>query len=66
MATNLSINNELLNNALKISGLKTKKDTVNAALEEFILRRKRKEAMEMFGKIDFEKNWNPRKARGKA
>ena len=45
MATNLAINNDLLTSALKISGLKTKKETVNLALEEFIQRRKRKEAI---------------------
>jgi len=65
MATNLAINEELLASALDAGGLKTKKDTVNLALEEFIKRRKRKEAIELFGKIDFCKDWNPKKARGK-
>ena len=65
MATNLGINEKLLVSAYKISGLKTKKDTVNLALEEFIQKRKRKEAMELFGKIDFCRDWNPGKARGK-
>ena len=65
MATNLAINDELLSSAVKISGLRTKKETVNLALEEFIRRRQRKEAMELFGKIDFCKDWNPKKARGK-
>ena len=65
MATNLAIDNELLTSALKISGLKTKKETVNLALEEFIQKRKRKEAIDLFGKIDFDKKWNPKKARGK-
>ncbi len=65
MATNLAINDELLVSAVNISGLKTKKETVNLALEEFIQRRKRKDAIELFGKIDFSKDWNPKKARGK-
>jgi len=65
MATNLAIDDKLLSSALKISGLKTKKETVNLALEEFIQKRKRKEAMELFGKIDFDKKWDPKKARGK-
>ncbi len=65
MATNLAINDELLVSAVNISGLKTKKETVNLALEEFIQRRKRKDAIELFGKIDFSKVWNPKKARGK-
>jgi Arc/MetJ family transcription regulator len=65
MATNLAIDNELLSSAFSIGGLKTKRETVNLALEEFIQRRKRKEAMELFGRIDFSKDWNPVKARGK-
>jgi len=65
MATNLAINDELLTFAQEIGGLKTKRETVDVALEEFIQRRKRKEAIGLFGKIDFCKNWNPKKARGK-
>ena len=65
MATNLAIDNELLASAFSAGGLKTKRETVNLALEEFIQKRKRKEAMELFGKIDFSKDWNPKKARGK-
>ncbi|MCL2293763.1 MAG: type II toxin-antitoxin system VapB family antitoxin [Spirochaetes bacterium] len=65
MPTNLAINDELLASALSVSGLKTKKETVNLALEEFIQKRRRKEAIELFGKIDFSKEWNPKKARGK-
>ena len=65
MATNLAINDELLASAFNVGGLKTEKETVNLALEEFIQKRKRKEAMELFGKIDFRNDWNPKKARGK-
>ena len=65
MATNVVINEELLASALKAGGLKTKKGTVNLALKEFIQKRKRKEAIKLFGKLDFTKNWSPKKARGK-
>jgi Arc/MetJ family transcription regulator len=49
MATNLSINSELLEEALQIGGFKTKKDTVNQALKEFIQRRKQQEIIQLFG-----------------
>ncbi|NOX92649.1 MAG: type II toxin-antitoxin system VapB family antitoxin [Gammaproteobacteria bacterium] len=52
MATNLAIDDKLLKEALLISGLKTKKDTVNHALREFINRRKQLEIIELFGKLD--------------
>jgi Arc/MetJ family transcription regulator len=58
--------NELLAAAVNISGLKTKRETINLALEEFIKRRKRKEAMKLVEKIDFCNNCSPKKARGKA
>jgi hypothetical protein len=41
------------------------KDTVNLALDEFIQRRKRQEAVELFGKIEFDKNYDYKKSRGK-
>jgi Arc/MetJ family transcription regulator len=40
MANHLSIDNKLLDAAVKVGGLKSKKDTVNLALEEFVKRRK--------------------------
>ncbi|MDR0706192.1 MAG: type II toxin-antitoxin system VapB family antitoxin [Planctomycetaceae bacterium] len=40
MATDLVIDNNLLETAFVIGGLKTKNDTVNLALNEFIRRRK--------------------------
>jgi hypothetical protein len=52
MATNLAINNELLNEALEISGLKTKKATVNLALKEFVNRHKQLEIINIFSKMD--------------
>ncbi|MDR1305943.1 MAG: type II toxin-antitoxin system VapB family antitoxin [Treponema sp.] len=55
MATNLAIDDNLLKTALVIGGLKTKKDTVNMALDEFIQRRKRQEVIDLFGKIKFDK-----------
>ena len=65
MATNLAINDELLASAYSIGGLKTKKETVNLALEEFIRKRKRKDAIDLFGKIEFNSEWTPKKASGK-
>ncbi len=52
MATNLSIDSKLLDAALKAGGLKTKKDTVNLALEEFIKRRKAADIISLFAKLN--------------
>lgn len=65
MATNLAIDPELLRKALEISGLKTKKDTVNMALKEFINRRKQLEILEIFGKMDPDPDYNYKEGRNR-
>jgi Arc/MetJ family transcription regulator len=56
MATNLNLDDALLNEALKLSGKRTKRDAVNAALAEFVSRRKQRRILELFGKLE----WDPR------
>ncbi|MDR1748067.1 MAG: type II toxin-antitoxin system VapB family antitoxin [Spirochaetaceae bacterium] len=58
MATNLAIDDDLLETALQISGLKTKKDTVNTALEEFIKRRKTEDVISLFNTVDYDTEYN--------
>jgi Arc/MetJ family transcription regulator len=54
MATNLAIDDRLLNEALRIGGRKTKKATVTEALEEYIQRREQLRILELFGKVDYD------------
>ena len=63
MATNLAINDSLLLEALEISGLKTKKDTVNLALKEFVNRRKQIEITSLFGKMDPDPDYDYKQGR---
>ena len=63
MATNLSIDPDLLDRALKVSGEKTKKAAVTKALEEFIGRREQKRILELFGKIDLDPTYDYKAAR---
>ncbi len=63
MATNLSIDTNLLDEALHISGLKTKKDTVNQALKEFVQRRKQREIAAHFGKLPLDPDYDYKKGR---
>ena len=55
MATNLAIDPQLIDRALELSGEKTKKAAVTRALEEFIARREQKKLLELFGRLD----WDP-------
>ena len=64
MASNLALNDKLLNQAMKIGNLRTKRETVNLALQEFIQRRKQKRILDLAGKIVFREDWNYKKDRG--
>jgi len=55
MATNLSIDPDLLERALAVSGKKTKRAAVTKALKEFIAGREQPCLLELFGCLD----WDP-------
>jgi Arc/MetJ family transcription regulator len=63
MATNLALNDALLIEAQKVGKFKTKKDTVNTALLEFIQRHKQKEITKLFGKIKYQDDYDYKKSR---
>ena len=54
MATNLSLDPDLIDRAVAVSGEKTKKAAVTRALEEFIARRKQKRLVELMGKLEWD------------
>lgn len=63
MATNLAIDDRLLNEALRIGGHRTKKDTVTEALIEYIQHRKQIELIDLFGKVEFDPNYDYKRQR---
>lgn len=63
MRTNVVLNDEVINKALKISGLHTKKEVIDVALKEFIRNRSRLDIRELKGKIHFSKGYDYKKLR---
>ena len=63
MPTNLAIDDELLVEARRLGGHRTKRAAVTAALEEYIRRRQRLKAMRCFGTIDFDPRYDYKRAR---
>jgi Arc/MetJ family transcription regulator len=61
--TNLAIDDKLLDDALRIGGKKTKRETVNDALREYIQRRKRLKALEAFGTVAMDPAYDYKKLR---
>jgi Arc/MetJ family transcription regulator len=53
MRTNIELNDTLIEEAMKYTSLKTKKDIVNEALKEFVANHKRLSMMDLKGKIEF-------------
>jgi hypothetical protein len=63
MATNLDIDDSLLEEAKKVSSHKTKKAVVTEALQECIQRRKQIEIADVFGTIDYDESYDYKKQR---
>lgn len=58
MATNLNIDQKLLEEAQSIGKKKTKWETVNEALREYIQRRKQNDILDAFGTVDFDPQYD--------
>jgi len=54
MATNLALDDSLIEEARTVGGHKTKKDAVTAALQEYVQRRKQMGIFELAGSIDYD------------
>lgn len=65
MPSNLAIDDKLLEQALRVGGYKTKRQTVNEALREFVQRRQRLELVKLFGSIDYDPEYDYKRERRK-
>jgi len=63
MATNLAIDDGLIDEARRIGHHKTKKEAVTAALDEYIRWRKQLEILDHAGTIDFDPDYDYKKMR---
>jgi hypothetical protein len=63
MPTNLAIDDGLIQEAQKLGRHRTKKETVTAALAEYIQRRKQQQIISLFGTIDYDETYDYKRAR---
>jgi hypothetical protein len=63
MATNLAIDDSLIEEARKLGKQKTKKAVVTEALEEYIQHRKQKDVLNIFGKVNYDQDYDYKKQR---
>jgi Arc/MetJ family transcription regulator len=66
MPTNLALDPELIDEAQRIGKHRTKREAVNAALREYIQRRRQLGLVELFGTIEFDKKYNYKRERSRS
>ncbi len=63
MATNLQIDDQLIQKAVKLGGHKTKKAAVSQALREYIEKMEQQKIASLFGTVEYEKDYDYKKQR---
>lgn len=63
MRTNIDIDETLLQEAFKFTTVKTKKELIQVALEEFVKHHNKKNLMDLKGKIKFADDYDYKKMR---
>ena len=58
MRTNIVLNDELVEQAFALTGVRTKKDLINLALQELIRSRRRKDLTDLAGRIRLRTGFN--------
>ena len=65
MPANLSLDRELVDKALKVSGEKAREAAVTRALKEFISRREQRRILELFGTLEWDETYHYRQERSR-
>ena len=63
MATNLALDDRLLDEAVRVGGKRTKKETVTEALVEYIQRRRQARVADLFGTVDYDPKYDYKRQR---
>lgn len=58
MATNLALDDHLIEEARSVGRHKTKKEAVTAALQEYVQRHKQMKIIKLFGTIDYDPKYD--------
>jgi Arc/MetJ family transcription regulator len=63
MASNIAFDPLLLQEAVRVGHHKTKKDAINSALKEYVMRHRQLELIEFFQEVDFDPDYDYKAAR---
>ena len=65
MPTNLALDDQLVAEAKRLGGHRTKRAAVNEALEEYVARRKRRRVLKLFGRLEWDPEYDYKAERAK-
>ena len=65
MATNLQIDEHLMQEALELGGHRTKRAVVEEALHEYVMRRKQLQIVDLFGTIEYNEDYDYKEQRNR-
>ena len=65
MATNVQIDPDLIRDALLLGGKRTKREVIEEALQEYVLRRKQQQVLSLFGTLDYDPGCDYKKQRAR-
>lgn len=63
MATNLNLDDRLVDEAVALGRHASKREAVNEALREYVAYRRRLEALDVFGTVEFDPSFDHKRAR---
>jgi Arc/MetJ family transcription regulator len=63
MATNLALDDDLIDEARRVGNHPTKREAVTVALQEYVAHHKQLEILGLFGTIDFDPSYDSRRSR---
>lgn len=58
VATNLALDDELINEAKRLGAHKTKREAVTVALREYVQRRRQARLLDLFGTIPYDQDYD--------
>ena len=65
MRTNINLDDSLVKEAFKYINVTTKKDLINVALKEFVENHRRKNLLDLIGKVEFDETYDYKKMRSR-
>jgi len=65
MPTDISLDDALVEEAVRLGNHRTRTEAVTAALAEYVQARKRREILASVGKVDYQEDYDPKRLRGR-